>query len=238
VSPVRLLLVRHGTTTATRAAAFPTDEPLDDRGRSEARALRPHLPGRVVVVRSPARRAAETAVELGHPDADVVDALREASFGAWAGRDPATVHAEDPAAMAAWMTDPAFAPPGGGESLTALTARVGGWLDGLVQRAAGRGGGPTDTGPGRGGPGAAVGGPGASTRDRARPIVAVTHGGVVRAAIVAALGVDPGLAWRIDASPGSITELHAHDGRWRLLRSNWVPVRDDLRRARDDDAAP
>jgi broad specificity phosphatase PhoE len=36
----RLLLVRHGSTDAVRAAAFGTDEPLDDHGREGAGRLR------------------------------------------------------------------------------------------------------------------------------------------------------------------------------------------------------
>lgn len=196
----RLFLLRHGTTAAVRGAAFPTDEPLDDRGRAEARALAPHLPSGATVVRSPARRCAETAAELGHPDAAEDPGLREAGFGAWAGRSVADLHAEDPAPVVAWMTDPAFAPPGGGESLEALVARVGAWLDAHAEADA--------------------------------PLVAVTHGGVVRAAITAALGAPAAAAWRIDVAPGSLTELHAHDGRWRLTRANWTPSRDELRAAK------
>jgi broad specificity phosphatase PhoE len=97
------------------------------------------------------------------------------------------------------MTDPSFAPPGG-ESLDALTARVGAWM--------------TD-----------------HAGDDV-PLVAVTHGGVVRAAIAVALGAPASAAWRIDVAPGSLTELHAHDGRWRLVRANWSPGRDEVRAAR------
>ncbi len=195
----RLLLLRHGTTAAVRSAAFPLDEGLDERGRGELHALRPHLPSRAVVVRSPARRCAESAVALGHPDAAPDDGLREAGFGTWAGRSLADLHAEDPEPVVAWMTDPAFAPPGG-ESLEALTARVGAWL--------------------------------AAHAEDEDPLVAVTHGGVVRAAIAVALGAPAGAAWRIDVAPGSITELHAHDGRWRMVRANWTPTRDEVRAAR------
>lgn len=195
----RLLLVRHGTTAAVRASAFPLDEGLDDRGRAEARALLPHLPSAATVVRSPARRCAETAVALGRPDAPADDGLREAGFGEWAGKQLAELHAADAAPVVAWMTDPSFAPPGG-ESLEALTARVGVWM--------------------------------AAHDADETPLVAVTHGGVVRAAIAVALGAPAGAAWRIDVSPGSITELHAHDGRWRLTRANWTPTRDEVRAAR------
>jgi broad specificity phosphatase PhoE len=50
--------------------------------------------------------------------------------------------------------------------------------------------------------------------------LAITHGGVVKAAVVAALGAPLEAFWRIDATPLAITELHAHDGRWTLTRAN------------------
>jgi broad specificity phosphatase PhoE len=52
--------------------------------------------------------------------------------------------------------------------------------------------------------------------------VAVTHGGVVKAAVVHALGAPLEAFWRIDAAPLAITELHAHDGRWTVARVNCV----------------
>lgn len=85
------------------------------------------------------------------------------------------------------MTDP-DASPHGGESLSALLARVAGWM---AQQAAVDG----------------------------RAIV-VTHGGVVRAAVVHALGAPAPAAWRIDVAPLSVTELHARDGRWTVTRVN------------------
>jgi broad specificity phosphatase PhoE len=52
---------------------------------------------------------------------------------------------------------------------------------------------------------------------------AVTHGGVVKAALVAALGAPLQAFWRIDVEPLALTELHAHDGRWSLVRANAAP---------------
>ncbi|HEX6665829.1 MAG TPA: histidine phosphatase family protein [Solirubrobacterales bacterium] len=49
---------------------------------------------------------------------------------------------------------------------------------------------------------------------------AITHGGVVKAAIVSALGAPLLSFWRVDVAPLSLTELHAHDGRWTLVRAN------------------
>ncbi|MFE9631831.1 histidine phosphatase family protein [Streptomyces sp. NPDC006463] len=51
--------------------------------------------------------------------------------GQWAGRTLDEVAAEDPAAVRSWLTDPAYAPPGG-ESVEALVARAGIWLTGLA----------------------------------------------------------------------------------------------------------
>ncbi len=42
----------------------------------------------------------------------------------------------------------------------------------------------------------------------------------MRAAIVAALGVEAGVAWRIDVRPLHATTLHAHDGRWTVRSVN------------------
>jgi len=50
--------------------------------------------------------------------------------------------------------------------------------------------------------------------------VAVTHAGVVKGALVHALGAPIESFWRIDVAPLAITELHAHDGRWTISRVN------------------
>lgn len=52
--------------------------------------------------------------------------------------------------------------------------------------------------------------------------VAITHGGVVKAAVVHALAAPLSAFWRIDVAPLSITELHAHGKRWTVTRVNSV----------------
>jgi broad specificity phosphatase PhoE len=52
--------------------------------------------------------------------------------------------------------------------------------------------------------------------------VAVTHAGVVKGAVVHALGAPIESFWRIDVAPLAITELHGHDGRWTISRVNHV----------------
>jgi broad specificity phosphatase PhoE len=48
--------------------------------------------------------------------------------------------------------------------------------------------------------------------------VAITHGGVVKAAVVHALDAPIEAFWRVDAAPLSVSELHARDGRWTVAR--------------------
>jgi broad specificity phosphatase PhoE len=181
-----LLLIRNASTAATRAAAFPDDEPLDDRGQVAAAGLAGALPSRFDALCSPALRCRMTATAAGlSPQTD--PELAGWDLGSWAGRSLAEVHAAEPAAAAAWMTDP-DARAHGGESLRAFCERIAGWLD-RQARLDGR-------------------------------VVAITHGGVIKAAVVHALDAPVAAFWQVDVAPLSITELHAHDGRWTLSRAN------------------
>jgi broad specificity phosphatase PhoE len=181
----RLLLVRHASTDAVRAAAFGADEPLDASGAAAARRLA--LPRADEVLVSPARRTRETAVECGLVVSAQVAALAECDFGRWAGLTLREVAEREPEAVSAWLDDPGAAPYGG-ESLNAVLARVRGWLEAQAAR-----------------DGTAI---------------AVTHAGPIKAAVVAALDAPPAAFWRIDVAPLSVTELHAHDGRWTVTRVN------------------
>lgn len=53
-------------------------------------------------------------------------------------------------------------------------------------------------------------------------VLAVTHAGVIRAAVVAALRAPVEAFWRVVAAPLSVTELEAHDGAWTVVRVNWT----------------
>jgi broad specificity phosphatase PhoE len=179
--------VRHASTAATRRAAFPVDEPLDERGRADAAGLAARLPSHRELLCSPALRCVQTAGAAGLAAPRVEPLLAECDFARWSGQSLADVHEADPAAAGAWMADPS-ASPHGGESLRAFAARVATWLDAQARLDG--------------------------------PAVAITHGGVVKAAVVHALGAPLDAFWRIDCAPLSITELHAHDGRWTLTRLN------------------
>ena len=51
-------------------------------------------------------------------------------------------------------------------------------------------------------------------------VAAVTHAGVIRAAVVCALDAPALSFWRLDVAPLSRTVLHAHDGRWTVRGVN------------------
>jgi broad specificity phosphatase PhoE len=175
----RLLLVRHASTSATRSAAFPRDEPLDEPGRIAAAALADLVAGDGQLVCSPSLRCRQTAAAAGlRPRLD--RRVSECDFGRWAG---ARLSELDPESTRSWMCDPDAAPHGG-ETLRGFAARIAAWLDDQP--------------------------PGSTT--------VITHGGVIRAAVVHALAAPLSAFWRIDVSPLSITELRSHDGAWTLAR--------------------
>lgn len=126
MTTTRLTLLTHAPTAATALAAFPADDPLDDRGRGWSRDAAPRLPRAARVVCAPDRACRETGEILGlGPDTD--DGLREWDPGRWSGRTLDAVAAEQPDEIGLWLADPGAAPHGG-ESLTALLARVRDWL--------------------------------------------------------------------------------------------------------------
>lgn len=55
-------------------------------------------------------------------------------------------------------------------------------------------------------------------------VVAFTHAGVVKVAVVRALAAPIDAVWRIAAEPLSITELRVSGGTWTLVRSNWTAL--------------
>ena len=120
--------VRHGETAHNREGRLQgrADLELSARGMDQASRLASRFSNAVIatVFTSPLRRAYQTAAAIaavcGAP-VEVDERLIELDYGDWDGRALADV---PPDAWAAWRADPRFAPPGG-ESLVAVTARVG-----------------------------------------------------------------------------------------------------------------
>jgi broad specificity phosphatase PhoE len=122
---IRLLIVCSASTEAHRRAAFPLDEPLNERGLEEARAIRLPHPDAAMV--SPALRTRQTAEALGLTPT-IEPLLREVDYGSWGGR---TLKELQPEVLSAWLEDPASVPHGG-ESIASLFERVRAFLDGVA----------------------------------------------------------------------------------------------------------
>jgi broad specificity phosphatase PhoE len=168
----RLVFVaRHGETDWNAAGRWQghTDVPLNDHGRSQAKALAGRLrEARLAgVVASDLARAHETArivaAELGITLAYVERDLRERSFGVFEGLTRDECEARHAEAWRAWLAE--RRPPEGAEGIEALTGR-------LV---------------------AAVGRAAEGVAREGEPALVVTHGGALRAVIASVTGELPAL---------------------------------------------
>ncbi len=118
--------MRHAPTAATRAAAFPRDEPIAASAELAPLAGLVRV-GRDEVLVGPALRCRQTAAGAGLP-ARTDARLAGCDYGAWAGLTSEELAVGDPESFAAWRADP-HAAPHGGESLAAFASRVSAWLE-------------------------------------------------------------------------------------------------------------
>ena len=124
----RLLLIRHASTPGLRRACFAPEDSLDAHGREAAAALRGEIPPNAHCLVAPCPGALQTASLAGCTAPVVEPALADADYGRWTGRSLDDVRQDEPEGVEEWLTDPDAAPHGG-ESMRALLARVGDWLD-------------------------------------------------------------------------------------------------------------
>lgn len=162
------------------------------------RSLAERLPRGAVWLVSPlmrTRRTAEAIFAAGYPQSELIvePDLIEQSLGEWQGLP----HAELPARLS--LPSHAFWPlaghekPPGGESMADVIGRTGA----LMERAA--------------------------ATHHGRDIVAVSHGGTIRAAVAHALRVDPDNALNLSIQNLSLTRLERHKEGWRVGCVNELP---------------
>ncbi|MBO2447596.1 histidine phosphatase family protein [Actinomadura barringtoniae] len=125
----RLLLIAHAATEATKAARFPDDEPVTETAVATARQAAGGIRRPGTVLCGPERRCLDTCAALDLA-ATAEPALADLDLGAWRGAEMPQIQSIDPEGFHAWLTDPDAAPHGG-ESITALLARVEAFLDAL-----------------------------------------------------------------------------------------------------------
>jgi alpha-ribazole phosphatase len=161
----RLYLLRHGVTESNRKGRYMgrSHEPLSGDGRWQARqlALRLAQVALGAVYSSPMRRAQETAEIVAAPHRLPVAAepgFIELDLSRWAGLSAAEVEAKDPEAWQTWCDDPARLELPGIEPFAALASRVSNAVEDLRRR------------------------------HPNQAIAVVTHDGVVRMAVLQAMG--------------------------------------------------
>lgn len=186
---MRLVLVRHGETVANRTFRYigTHDYLLSEHGRLQADQLAEALSMLPIaaVYSSPLQRAYCTAEAIAIRQAlevQVLDDLREGSFGNWEGMSRAEVLArssEDEQQLLAWEQDPNLAPPGG-ESFAGIYERVLTTVEQLAQVHA------------------------------EQAIVLVSHVGVIKALVCAALGTPLTSSSRIFLDPATISVIDWH----------------------------
>jgi len=194
---VELLLVRHAepTENAQGRCYGRLDVELSESGRDQCRRLAAHLSGEplAAIVSSPWRRARDTADAIAEPHAlpvMVLDQLRELDFGELEGLTYDEISVSRPELYERWMTEPTAVHFPGGEGYPDLHARV---VDAVAQLRA--------------------------TYDR-QTVVAVTHGGVVRAVLAEALGIPHDRIFRFAVDTASITRVEWCEGAAFVRRVN------------------
>lgn len=167
-----LYLVRHGESewNARRRIQGQLDSRLSEAGKRQAQALAARLDQERfdAVVASDLSRAVETAVLCSGRSADGIRLsadLREVCFGDWEGLSPEEVKERYPGDWENFRRDPVHCRPASGESYRVFASRISTALRQLHSDYAGRG------------------------------VLAVTHGGPIRMALILILGIPPG-HWR------------------------------------------
>lgn len=194
--------VRHAPVTANEGRIYgQRDMPADITGSTAAlRALAGILPRDAVLLTSDLRRTVETAEALRAAGAVWAEShrdrdLREQNFGDWQGLSAGEFEAVRDRLPHSGWLAPAFERAPGGESFADVVARV---VPAVIRHTAAFAG---------------------------RDIVAVSHGGTIRAALGYALGLDPETVLSFTMETLSLTRLDhirigGEAGVWRIVTVN------------------
>ena len=196
----KFTLIRHGESVwnGERRIQGSQDPELSSRGRRQTDLLVEHLgvrlsPAVAAIYASPLRRAAETADRIAdalHLPVIREPDLREMSLGAWEGKTVAEIQAAFPGLYKKWLKDPVAFPAPGGEALPAFAWRVEGALERMQQAH-----------------------PGAD-------LLIVSHGGVIKALLCFALGLDIRYLFRLKQDNTAVSQVELDGEVRRVLHMN------------------
>lgn len=175
--------VRHAVVSANEGRIYGrADLPCETDDREAFESLAAILPADAVLVTSDLQRTHQTADAIAAaglvlPDRIELRDLAEQDFGEWQGQHYADIEKVDPRIVHDYWLCPAHCRPPGGESFVDLIARVAPAIEDISELHPGR------------------------------HIVAVTHGGTIRAALAIALGIDPERALSFSIDNLSVTRI-------------------------------
>lgn len=185
----RVILVRHGETVLNRQLRYSGQQetPLTALGQAQHDRLRARLRFEPIerILSSDLGRCrdlAEAVAADGAAPCELEPALREASFGIWERLTYEMAMARDRQAMVAFNRDPVQHGPPGGESLSALQARVRPYFDALVR----------------------------GRRDDQGALLVVSHGGTLRVLLCSLLAIPLDRYWTLRIDPGGMTILDTY----------------------------
>ena len=173
-----LILVRHGQTATNAEGRLlgRADPPLTELGERQAAAVAKAIGPVDRVISSPLVRAQATAACFG-VDVETDDRWIEIDYGVLENQPLAEIGR---GFWTEWRADPTIAPEGG-ESLSAVAARVRGACDELVNAAA------------------------------SSDVVVVSHVSPIKAAVVWALGGDDAMIWRMFLDVAAVSRIAIRD---------------------------
>lgn len=197
--------IRHAPVTTWKGRCYGTlDVPADVSNRAAFEGLAALLPDRARLVTSGLSRALDTARAIHDagralPEPEIVDDLREQCFGDWQGKTNDELESRYGRALHRFWRAPAEETPPNGESFASLMTRVHRAIETIGRRHQGS------------------------------DIIAVAHGGTIRAALALALGIPGEAALQFSCGNLSVTRLdHIEDGRlgnaWRVAVVNQPPL--------------
>jgi broad specificity phosphatase PhoE len=196
---IRILLIRHGSTDLLGRVLYGrmAGVHLNAEGASQANALATALKMRYhlrEVISSPMDRAIETArpiAEAQELEVAIDPSFNEIDFGAWMGKPFPELHE-----LELWKRYYQFRAttrPPGGESMMDVQSRAWNGVAQIIERHQS----PKDT-----------------------TVAIVTHGDVVRALLLLVLGMSIDHIHRIEAAPGSVSELLVRRSELRVRTMN------------------
>ncbi len=195
---MRLILIRHGETewNVTLQYQGHANVPLNERGREQAQRVAQRLRhlGVTALYASDIARAWETAQIIAtatNLKPQAMPELREIDVGKWEGLTPEQLYRQFPNHMREYERDPARTVRLGGESYAQLQARALVALQRIQE-----------------------------THQADEVVLAVSHGGTIRALLCHVIGLDLAHFGRMWLDNGSLTELRYGKHGWRLFRLN------------------